>query len=294
MRRLLSALLLVLLLRMVPFALAEGDFSEAFEGVFLPTGEAPVVTDTSYQSQNIAIGITLQRFEKTDVYVADIHVRTLECLTRAYAKGAWGKATYPVSRLAEESGAILALTGDSSQNFTSGWVVGNGKTERDGVKRYNTIRDLCVLYRDGTMRTLRSPSKEQNQQIAQELDSIWHIFLFGPALLDETGKALTKFDTSTSRQVNGSNPRAVLGYYEPGHYCFVQVDGRQTASALEEHEVNLGLKLPQLARLMESLGCKAAYNLDGGRSAMLWFNGRLVSRPAAPNRGVGDILVIKE
>ena len=38
---------------------------------------------------------------------------------------------------------------------------------------------------------------------------------------------------------------------------------------------------------MEKIGCKAAYNLDGGQSALMWFNGRIVSTPYKNGRSVG-------
>ena len=294
MKRLLSGLLALMMLLAAGHALAEGDFSDVFPDKFLAEGEAPVITETSYQSHDISIEITTQRYGKSDVYIADIYIRSMDNFLRYYAEGDWHKSKNTVPTMAAESGAILAFTGDSSQNMRSGWVVGNGVVERDGVAEMNTVRDIAIIYKNGEMRTLPSPSKEQNAQVGEETDDIWHIFLFGPALLDEDGKAFTAFKTSTSETVSASNPRSVLGYYEPGHYCFVQVDGRQTKSALQQGQKNAGLRLPELAQLMESLGCKAAYNLDGGRSSMLWFNGGLISTPAASNRQIGDILVITE
>jgi exopolysaccharide biosynthesis protein len=56
-----------------------------------------------------------------------------------------------------------------------------------------------------------------------ESGKVWQIFYFGPMLLDEEGHAMKKFNSD----VNPVNPRSVIGYYEPGHYCFLVVDGRQ-------------------------------------------------------------------
>ena len=297
MRRLLCGALALLMLLAVGQALAETDFSEAFPDKFLAEGAEPIVTETSYQSHNIAIEITTQRYHQSDVYVADIYVRSLDNFVRYYAQNDWHKSKNAVPTMAAESGAILALTGDSSQNFRSGWVMGNGVIERDGTQEFNTKRDLLIVYKNGEMRTVVAPTKEQSMELSEETDDIWHIFLFGPSLLDENGKPYDKkyFESHVQpKEVCYANPRSVVGYYEPGHYCFVQVDGRKTASKMEEKGKNQGLTFDVLAELMESLGCKAAYNLDGGRSSMLWFNGGLISTPAAVNRQIGDILVIKE
>lgn len=291
MKKLLTLCCLFLLL--LSSARAE-DFSALYPGAFLAEGEAPVVTGTSYRSANMFFNITSQRYGQSDVYVADILLRDLSCFQRVYGGSGWDTSKNTVSHLAEQSGAVLALTGDSSYNLSAGWVVGNGRVERDGVKLWNTVRDLCVIYRNGEMRTIVAPTMEQNRRIAEEIDNVWHTLLFGPALLDENVNAFPSFEASASANVSPANPRAALGYYGPGHYCFVQVDGRGTKSALEPSETNRGLTLTELSELMASLSCQAAYNLDGGRSAMLWFNGSLVSTPSAADRRVGDILILRE
>ncbi len=110
----------------------------------------------------------------------------------------------------------------------------------------------------------------------------WQAWCFGPALLDENGKAKDVFNSG----LTGPNPRTVLGYYAPGHYCFVVVDGRRS-------KYSAGMTFFQLSRFMESLGCKAAYNLDGGDSSVMAFDGRRVSSPSAI-RKIPDAIYICE
>lgn len=279
--------LLAALMLLLPCTGVAEDFADSFPGVFLQEGEAPVQTENSYTSQNIHFEISTMRVEKSDVYVVDIYVRSLEHLQRYYGGGAWKTKTVRMSTLSEESGAVLAITGDSSQNFVAGWSIGNGKVWRDTPNRK---RDLCILYNSGEMVMVQSEDMNHDA-IAAQTDSIWHTFLFGPILLDTEGRALTDFSESNVERIN---PRSVIGYYEPGHYCFVQVDGRDTKSKLEDGKRNRGLTLNELAELMESLGCTNAYNLDGGRSSMLWYNGEVISKPAAADRRIGDIILLKE
>lgn len=80
----------------------------------------------------------------------------------------------------------------------------------------------------------------------------------------------------------------MLGYYEPGHYCFVTFDGRT--------QTNFGVTLQQMAYYAESLGLQAAFNLDGGQSSTMVFNGELISM-GAPNDGlrqVSDVIYLCE
>lgn len=98
-----------------------------------------------------------------------------------------------------------------------------------------------------------TPSEFGAQQAIQ--DGAWQSRVFGPSLLDEAGKAKTDFITWD--YIRESHPRTAIGYYEPGHYCLLVVDGRQK-------DYSRGMFLTELSKLFESLGCKAAYNLDGG------------------------------
>lgn len=280
MRRLISLMLALLLLPAC--ALAEFDFP----GVFLEEGQEVIHTEDAYRSQNLAITITSQRVENCDVYVADVYVRSLELFRRYFAGDPWNKRADSMRKLAPESGAILAITGDNSRLISEGYVFGNGQLLRQKV---NNKRDLCVLYNSGEMQVLTAGNIDHDMLLAQAGD-IWQSFLFGPSLLGEDGQALSEF-TST---VRAANPRSAIGYYEPGHYVLVQVDGRGTDSALEEKHISTGMTLAQLSALMESLGCKAAYNLDGGQSSMLWWDGEVLSTPYRGGRSLGDIIILTE
>lgn len=277
-------LLCLLALLMGLTTCARADFF--FPGVFLAEGEPAIRTETSYRSPDMTIEITAQRVEYSDVYVADIYLREATAFQRYFAGGAWNSRSLRVQDMAEECGAILAMTGDNGHGFARGWLIGNGVVLRDTV---NTQKDVCLLYKTGEMRTILAQNADQ-AWLAGEADKVWQAFCFGPALLDDDGKALETFNS----KVNPANPRSVIGYYEPGHYCFIQVDGRGADSALEPGRLSRGLTMAQLAAFMEGLGCKAAYNLDGGQSSMLWFDGHLVSTPYKGGRSVGDIVIITE
>jgi exopolysaccharide biosynthesis protein len=58
---------------------------------------------------------------------------------------------------------------------------------------------------------------------------------------------------------------------EPNHFIIIVVDGRTTDSD--------GMKMEDFAKTFADLGCKEAYNLDGGGSAEMYFNGRVVNVP---------------
>jgi len=245
------------------------------EGTFLAPGETPVITQDSYKDEHIAIQIIKVRDgeSKSDVTVADIFISSVAYLRRGFPLGKWNGEKRSIKVIASESNAILAMSGDYSNLFTAGMVVANGEVLR---KTDNSVRDNCLILADGQMVTYQR--KEMN--ISEVLDNgVWHSFLFGPALLYK-GQSIEKFTS----EVRGVNPRSVLGYYQPGHYCFVLVDGRSKASR--------GMTLIQLSRFMQELGCQTAYNLDGGQSAVLWFNGNIINKPYKGGRNLMDIVYI--
>ena len=73
------------------------------------------------------------------------------------------------------------------------------------------------------------------------------------------------------------------------HYLFVVSDGRT-----EESE---GLSLYELAAFLRDKGAQTAYNLDGGGSSTMVFEGRVVNNPTSGGRGtkersVSDIVYV--
>lgn len=113
----------------------------------------------------------------------------------------------------------------------------------------------------------------------------WQSWIFGPSLLDEDGKAKTDF--LTWNYIMESHPRTAIGYYEPGHYCLLVVDGRQK-------NYSRGMFLEEMAKLFESLGCRAAYNLDGGHCSFMTMEDRVVNHPYRAEHKIPDGIFIME
>ena len=53
-----------------------------------------------------------------------------------------------------------------------------------------------------------------------------------------------------------------------------------------------GMTLDRLSQLMEELGCKVAYNLDGGASAVMYWVDGIISKCSNKGRTVSDIIYI--
>lgn len=80
------------------------------------------------------------------------------------------------------------------------------------------------------------------------------------------------------------HPRSAVGW-SPTHIYFVIVDGRQPG-------LSLGMKLAELAELFVSFGCTDAMNLDGGKSAQMWMDGRIMNSPCQGEDTVASSLLV--
>ena len=250
-------------------------------GGFVPAEEA-VSDETEYISENLHITVTKvvdnETFGKNlTYYVADIRLRDITSLRTSAARTFRHDDRARVDAIAKRENALVAISGDMfNQHLNRQLVIRNGVVYSG--KTYQNW-EVCLLYTDGTMEAMTVEEYKSRPQ----RDDIWQAWEFGPSLLDAEGHAMTSFPNSSVRV---QNPRSVIGYYEPGHYCFVTVDGRQKHSR--------GLQMFELSQLMESLGCKVAYNLDGGESASMYWNGGIFSKPSDGGRVMADIVYIVE
>ncbi len=245
--------------------------------------ETAVSTENSYTSNDIAIQINKYTEGSggniVTYYVADIYVADITCLQSGFADNTYGIGyADDLLNMDEEFNAILAINGDYYGNGQYGVVIRNGEVYR----KKNGDSDVCVLYYDGTMKTYSPDEFDVDAAIA---DGAYQAWSFGPGLLDDSGNRITDFNTNG--RIKDVNPRTAIGYYEPGHYAFVVVDGRQSG-------YSIGLSLTQFSKLFEELDCEAAYNLDGGKSSGMTFQDALVNRPSGGGREVSDCIMIKE
>ena len=145
----------------------------------------------------------------------------------------------------------------------------------------NENAETCVLNWDGTM-DIYSPNQVDIQKLIK--NGAYQSWIFGPSLLDENGKAKKSFYTWD--YIRKSHPRTAIGYYEPGHYCLLLVDGRQLSTR--------GMFPSEMAQLFEKLGCKSAYNLDGGHCSFMTYKDQVVNHPYKPEHQVSDGIFITE
>lgn len=254
------------------------DFSSRFPGKF--TDGEVVETASSYISANVNVTYTEQVVDvdggEAVCHVFDIYVRSCDYFrTSVYENTLSGGYYHRINTLthAQANNAIAATNGDYCVARDVGVVVRNGT-----VYRTEPFEDIMVMYTNGTMKTFE---EGDYRSIDFNADNVWQVWSFGPALLDGDGEPISRFSSSVSK----SNPRTAIGYFEPGHYCLVSVDGRDMGGSE-------GMTLAELSRFLYDLGCTAAYNLDGGKTSVAVFGNRIVNTPYDGGRGCSDIIYI--
>ena len=283
-----------------PTGLLKDKYAELF------TAGEPVLTDTSYSSDDIAINLTvydgaycascghvsqtsdvcslcgasLNKGAYLNYTIADIYIQSIDCL-RSFAASKASEVAH-VKAILENEGGILGINSDyymNSKQNKHGWFVRNYVE----IARFSKISsDLCILYADGVMDTvdIKTDTYDVDEIYSNYPYQIWY---FGPALLTKDGQPKTSFSLHGS--ISGANPRTIIGYYEPGHYCFIVVNGTRDSGS------SRGLSLEELSQFCADLSLTAAYNLDGGASTAMVFNGVVYGHAG---RGTSDIIYIGE
>ena len=230
-----------------------------------------------YETKDIRIEIERQQpLEQVTATVAVITNKgETPVLRTAFAEGAYGRNVRARTReIAASVNAIFAINGDYCGYRDDGLIA------RESVLyRFVPVREALCLMADGSLRVVRESEVDVDALMAEGLTDSWS---FGPILVED-GVLPTAFNST----VKGNNPRTALGQRGDGSYVAVVVDGRS--------DVSIGMTIEQLAQYMFDLGCVTAYNLDGGMTSCMYFNGSVISTPcgtANMERSLSDIIYI--
>lgn len=242
----------------------------------------PVVTENTYVDENISIALTVYREYYTDIYVAEVVLSSADLLKTAFADNSYGRnITEKTSAIAESCGAVLAINGDYYGAQTKGYVIRNGVLYRSSAV-YG--QEDLVIYADGSFEIITEDEVSADSLIS---DGAQQVLSFGPALVVNGQIAVTE-DEEVGK-AKASNPRTAIAIIDECHYLFIVSDGR-----IDESE---GLSLYELAQFIRGLGADIAYNLDGGGSSTMYFNGEVINNPTTngstiKERSVSDIVYI--
>ncbi|SDQ52124.1 phosphodiester glycosidase family protein [Microbacterium sp. cf332] len=219
-------------------------------------------------------------------YVADVVLSEATRLRSAFAKDQYGEnITETTSAMAADNDAIFAINGDYYGFRDTGILIRNGVVYRDSPARTG-----LAFSTDGSVRLYDETETTADELVAS---GVWNTLSFGPALVDD-GAVVddiedVEVDTNIgNHSIQGEQPRTAVGVVDKNHLVFVVVDGRSPG-------YSRGATLTELAEILIGWGAETAYNLDGGGSSTMYFDGEVVNQPSnGGERGTSDILYIAE
>lgn len=239
--------------------------------------------DTSVSVRQVTTG---SGDDTVTYYVADVQLGDATHLRSAFAQNQFGEnITETTSAIAADNGAVFAINGDYYGYRDTGIEIRNGVVYRD-----EGAREGLAFYADGSVEVY-----DETQTSAADLlaDGVWNTLSFGPAIVEDgavvDGIESVEVDTNFgNHSIQGEQPRTAVGVIDDNHLVFVVVDGRDPG-------YSRGVTMTELAGIMQDLGATTAYNLDGGGSSTMVFNGEVLNQPSnGGERGTSDILYVAE
>ena len=247
------------------------------------------VSGTTYTSDLATIDLSTivvgSGSDRVTYVVADVTLTDATALRSAFANDEFGLNIIEVpSAIASSVNAVFAVNGDYYGFRETGIVIRNGT-----VYRSEGAREGLALYRDGTMKLYDETVVDADRLVE---DGVWQTLSFGPGLVRDgmlvDGIDSVEIDTNFgNHSIQGRQPRTAIGLVEANHLLFVVVDGRSAG-------YSRGVGMSELGQIFVDRGASVAYNLDGGGSSTMVFDGDLVNDPLGrgEERGTSDILYI--
>lgn len=196
--------------------------------------------------------------------------------------------------IADRGGAILAFTDDNfgyrwykryhdmDTKYQEGVVIRNRIVRADAMPddRYYDFPPLDVLayYPDGSIELYYAEEHDAQYYLNR---GVLHTYCFGPILIRD-GQVNERLYNPSSRTLAEEYveeaARQAIGYYAPGHYIIITANG--------DHDSRTGVVMQWMVDMMQEKGVKHAFNLDGGRTTLLYFMGQAVNKKENVNRSL--------
>ncbi len=219
------------------------------------------VNDNRYTYKSSSLNIDLRRKSTHNVpyWVALIKIKNSGQLKSALSYGTYGGARQTTSGAVSGNGGIIGVNG-SAFSYQTGRPSPLGMCIKNGViyGNYETSYSVMAVKYDGTIYTPEQGLK--GEALLEE--GVKDTYNFGPILLKD-GQAQPAWSETAKYY-----PRTAVGMVKPGIYVLLVTDTGSYA----------GLNHWDLVNIFNSYGCQYAYNLDGGGSATLYYNGQVMNK----------------
>lgn len=236
----------------------EAGFDDAGTSIETQQGDQVLAVDAEY-------GILLVRIAG-DGYRGVLAICRYPELLRLEMAANYGTEGELAGNIASDHGGILAMNangfldpnGGGNGSQLAGWCMSNGEGHGThfGGEAYQRI-ELSENGLDCRIVPASDPVGEGTYSAAE----------FTPALIKDGEKLEDQYWT-------GEQPRACFGAGDQGIYMLV-IEGRYPEDGIRGTSVNT------CADILLSYGCRNALNMDGGSSAILWYDGEYITQSSS-------------
>ena len=279
MKKWFGLLAVLLCLTLMPLAVAEE--TEPLLPIDFSAGMEPdpdfYLSDREYEDPTLHITIEELREDGCDYWVARIKVADASQLRTMSAGGFDTSMSMKGTALAKRVNAVLAIDGDYYCYTGSGYILRQGQLYLDLL---NGERDVLLIDEDGDFHVVHLPKAGE---VSDTVDGkkVINAFYFGPILV-ENGQVPEVVD-GPNMAATERRQRMCIAQVGPLEYMVVCCEAPARGSS--------GMTLRQFAELVATLGVETAYNLDGGDSTMLIFDGeKLNDVTSTSTRSICDII----
>lgn len=240
----------------------------------------PNSTVTYYLDESIFV-ITWQQLMDNFVYTfSEVKVSHPSQFRRHLAGNEYNSDyTHPVSRMGNQTNAVMASSADYYRGRNHGIIVYQGEVKR---AKYAELVDTCFIDADGNL--ILVPAGElvgmEAAQAFVDEHNIDFSLAFGPILVDDGVRC--EPDNYYLGEVNDNYPRAALCQKDDLHYIIVVANGKD--SYWNRPTIH------DFANRIDELNCQKAYTLDGGRTGTIAMHGKALNPVQGHERWITDII----
>lgn len=217
-------------------------------------------------------------YSSVPVYFSEVTIKHASQFRRQWANGDYNSKSYQYpSNMFNSSNGVVGMSADFYKHRKYGIIIQYGTVICD--KRGPSVLDVLTIDYDGNFRIWKDT--ELRKRIAEEgAEDIMLSFTFGPVLVQE-GSAVeaSHWERQSLGELSTTVGRAGIGQLGELHYLLCTVS-------------NPGMTCAEIAKTMADKGCVTAYNLDGGQSGTMLFDGKVYNKIAykGVERAMSDIL----
>ena len=225
-------------------------------------------TKVTYYLDETILAITWKQLLDYEVYtISEVKIADASQFRRFLAGGEYGSdKQFTTTEMATSVNAVVASSGDFYKFRRYGTIVYDGVVQR--VDSWQV--DTCFINDEGDL-LFNYAGQIVNMEDAQKFvdeNGVRFSVAFGPILIDD-GKLATHYYDYPLGEIEDDFPRAGLGQRDKLHYILCTVNAEfgwpNTPS------------IYGFANVVKNFGCHKFYTLDGGQTAVIAMNDKLIN-----------------